>query len=138
MADIAECISFLTSAAAKSMGRLARDRLAPLGVTPVQYALMRSLSERPGATGAEISARLFIDSATMTGLVDRLEKLALVARRSDGGDRRVNRLHLTQRGTEMMPQLDRAIEAVNTEADRRLGPEAARFRAALKTLIETA
>lgn len=138
MPDISDCISFLTSAAAKSMGRLARDRLALLGVTPVQYAVMRGLLERPGATAADISDWLFIDSATMTGLIDRLEKLGHVARHADGADRRVNRLRLTDSGMALMPELDRAIERVNAEADRRLGAEAVRLRAGLKRLIEAA
>jgi DNA-binding MarR family transcriptional regulator len=134
MADIADCISFLTSAAAKAMNRLARDALAPHGITPSQYAVMRALYERSGQTGAEISATLFIDSATLTGILDRLERAGLIARHSDGEDRRVNRLDLTEQGGALMPTLDAAIDGVNDEADRRMGAEAGQLRAALKIL----
>jgi DNA-binding MarR family transcriptional regulator len=134
MADIADCISFLTSAAAKAMNRLARDALAPHGITPSQYAVMRALYERSGQTGAEISATLFIDSATLTGILDRLERAGLIARHSDGEDRRVNRLELTEQGGALMPTLDAAIDGVNDEADRRMGAEAGQLRAALKIL----
>jgi DNA-binding MarR family transcriptional regulator len=134
MADIADCISFLTSAAAKAMNRLARDALAPHGITPSQYAVMRGLYERSGQTGAEISATLFIDSATLTGILDRLERAGLIARHSDGEDRRVNRLELTEQGGALMPTLDAAIDGVNDEADRRMGAEAGQLRAALKIL----
>ena len=134
MSDIADCISFLTSAAAKAMNRLARDALAPHGITPSQYAVMRGLYERSGQTGAEISATLFIDSATLTGVLDRLERAQLVTRLPDGGDRRVNRLELTDGGRALMPALDAAIERVNEQADRHMGEEAALLRSALKSL----
>jgi MarR family transcriptional regulator, organic hydroperoxide resistance regulator len=134
MPDIADCISFLTSTAAKTMARLAREKLSAHNVTPVQYAVMRSLAERGGRTGAEISASLLIDSATLTGVVDRLEQAALIARRADPQDRRVNRLDLTTAGAALMPALDAAIEAVNEEADRRMGQSAAAMRTALKRL----
>jgi DNA-binding MarR family transcriptional regulator len=134
MSDIADCISFLTSAAAKAMNRLARDALAPHGITPSQYAVMRGLYERDGQTGAEISAALVIDSATLTGVLDRLERAGLLARRPDGEDRRVNRLELTEKGRGLMPALDAAINGVNEEADRRMGAGAERLRATLKSL----
>lgn len=136
MSDISDCISFLTSAAAKAMNRLARDVLAPHGITPSQYAVMRGLYERSGQTGADISAALVIDSATLTGVLDRLERAGLLARRPDGEDRRVNRLELTGKGLALMPALDAAIDRVNEEADRRMGAEAGRLRAALKGLAQ--
>jgi DNA-binding MarR family transcriptional regulator len=134
MPEIADCISFLTSAAAKTMNRLARDALGARNVTPVQYAVMRCLFEQGGQTGAEVSARLLIDSATMTGVIDRLERTGLIARKPDPHDRRVNRLDLTESGRDLMPALDAAIDAVNAEADRRMGHSAAAIRTALKRL----
>lgn len=134
MPDIADCISFLTSAAAKAMNRLARERLAPHGITPSQYAVMRGLYEKSGQTGAEISASLVIDSATLTGVLDRLERAGFLARKTDRDDRRINRLELTADGLALMPALDAAIDSVNEEADRRLRDQAEAIREALKRL----
>jgi DNA-binding MarR family transcriptional regulator len=134
MPDIADCISFLTSAAAKAMNRLARERLAPHGITPSQYAVMRGLYEKGGQTGAEISASLVIDSATLTGVLDRLERAGFLARKADRDDRRINRLELTADGLALMPALDAAIDSVNEEADRRLRDQAEAMREALKRL----
>ena len=138
MPDIVDCISFLTSTAAKSMARLARDGLGAYNVTPVQYAVMRSLLEKDSQTGAEISAKLLIDSATLTGVIDRLERIGLIARTSDPHDRRVNRLALTNAGRDLMPALDAVIAAVNAEADRRMGRSAAMLRTVLKRLANEA
>ena len=134
MPDIADCISFLTSAAAKAINRLARERLAPHGITPAQYAVMRGLYEKGGQTGAEISASLVIDSATLTGVLDRLERAGYLARKADRDDRRINRLELTANGLALMPALDAAIDSVNEEADRRLRDQAEAIREALKRL----
>ena len=98
MERIEGCISFLSGKAAQTAARLARDRLTPHGVTPVQYAVLQVLWERDGQSGAEIGNRLVLDSATITGVLDRLEKLGLVARNADAGDRRLNRIVPTVQG----------------------------------------
>ena len=98
MERIDECISFLAGKAAQTVSRLARERLAPFGVTPVQYAVLQVLWEQDGQSGAEIGARLVLDSATITGVLDRLESLGLIERTADRADRRVQRIRLTAAG----------------------------------------
>jgi MarR family transcriptional regulator, organic hydroperoxide resistance regulator len=43
MERIDECISFLAGKAAQAVSRLARERLEPFGITPVQYAVLQAL-----------------------------------------------------------------------------------------------
>jgi MarR family transcriptional regulator, organic hydroperoxide resistance regulator len=69
MERIEECISFLLGKAYQQVQQAAKGRLAPHGVTPVQYALLRVIWERDGQTGAELGERLQLDSATITGLL---------------------------------------------------------------------
>ena len=98
---IEDCVGFLVGKAAQQIARRARDKLAPHGVTPVQYAVLHALWERDGRSGAEIGARLSIDSATATGVIDRLEAADLLRRSPDPEDRRVHRLFLTGRGRSL-------------------------------------
>src|ERR1041384_6232386 len=100
MNRIEDCISFLLGKAAQEVSRRAREALAPCEVTPVQYAVLRALWEEDGRSGAELGARLVIDSATITGILDRLEAAGLVRRRADPADRRINRAFLTPAGRE--------------------------------------
>jgi len=112
---IEDCISFLTGKAAQQVSRRARDKLAPYGITPVQYAVLRVLWEEDGRSGAEIGARLAIDSATTTGVIDRLEAAGLVSRQPDERDRRIHRAVLSERGRALQAALDGAMDALNAE-----------------------
>jgi DNA-binding MarR family transcriptional regulator len=122
MDRIEDCLSFLIGKAAQQVTRRSRDALAPHGVTPVQYALLKLLWERDEQTGAELGARLVLDSATITGVIDRMQTAGLIERRPDpGGDRRVNRIALTDRGRALQAPLDAAMDAVNAHFVQMLG-----------------
>ena len=135
MERIEDCFVFLLGKAYQHFNQEARQRLAPYGVTPAQYGLLEVLWERDGQSGAELSERLQLDSATMTGLLDRLERAELVVRRPDNADRRVNRIGLTAQGRALRAPLDRAMDEVNAAVVAQLGPaEAERLRAILTGL----
>jgi DNA-binding MarR family transcriptional regulator len=132
---IEDCISFLAGKAAQQVSRRARDMLAPHGVTPVQYAVLRVLWEDDGQSGATLSARLAIDSATITGVIDRLEGAGLIERRPDGGgDRRIHRVVLTDKGRALQVPLDALMVGLNADVRAELGEAAGPLWAALAKL----
>ena len=134
MTQIEDCISFLMSKAAQQVSRRARDALEPHGVTPTQYAVLRALADADGLTGAEIGERLGIDSATTTGVADRLAAAGLVERRPDPVDRRLQRLFVTARAHALQPTIDLAISRLNAEVAAEFGGEAAPLWASLRRL----
>ena len=136
MDSIRSCISFQASAASKVIARLARLRLAPHGVTPIQFAVLQAVSERQGQTAADVGSSLMIDSATIVGVIDRLAGLELVAREPDPGDRRIKRLSLTSQGAATLPQMQAAMDDLNREIDDALGPVAQDVRDSLRRLAE--
>ena len=71
MDQIEDCLSFYLGKAYQRVTQSAKQRLAPYGVTPVQYALLKVLWEHDHQSGAQLGERLQLDSATMTGLLDR-------------------------------------------------------------------
>ena len=121
-----DCISFLLGKAYQQVNQAAKQRLAPYGVTPVQFALLNLLWADDGLSGAELGMRLQLDSATITGVIDRLAHLGLVERRPDPYDRRVNRVHLTTRGTSLQAPLSQAIEQLNAQFFGSFSPADAR------------
>lgn len=123
MDRIEDCISFMLGKAYQHIQQEAKRRLTPYGVTPVQYALLKVLWEKDGQSGAELCERLVLDSATVTGLLDRLEKNGLLERRPDPHDRRINRLHLTETGKSLQGPLDQQMDEMNLEAFRPFTPE---------------
>jgi len=133
--SIEDCVSFLVGKAAQQITRRCRDALIPFGITPVQYAVLNVLWEKDGQSLAEIGARLVLDSATMTGVADRLEASGLVARGpAPNGDRRVSCLLLTAAARTLAGPAQDALERVNGEVVAELGADAGRFWQALREI----
>lgn len=126
MERLEDCISFLLGKAMQQVTKASRDALAPFGVTPVQFAILKVLWEQDGMNGAELCARLVLDSATVTGLIDRMETAGLLERRADpGGDRRMSRVYLTRKGAQLEGPCDAAMDRVNKQVVSRLGRDRA-------------
>ena len=87
-----------------------------LGITSVQLNLLFAVGRRDGVTLKEIGEALALGAPAVTGLVDRMEKLKLVARRKDPADGRAVRLVLTDSGkslrTKALPLLQRMNAAI--------------------------
>ena len=95
------------------------------------------LWEKNGQTGAEVGARLVIDSATMTGVLDRLQRAELIERRADSDDRRIYRLYVTKRGAALRAPLNAAMDQLNREYAALLDRDTERFHRLLRKIGET-
>lgn len=135
MDRIEHCISFIAGKACQQINQDAKRRLAPYGVTPAQYAVLKVLWEDDAQTAAGIGERLVMDSATMTGLIDRLGAAGFVERRPDASDRRVNRLHLTAEGRALQEPLDREMDEMNAAVFSRFSPADGRLLRDLLTRL---
>ena len=136
METIRTCISFLASSAGKTIARLSRERLSPFGVTPIQFAVLQTAFESETATASEVGAILSIDSATIVGVIDRLEKMDLLRRTPVPGDRRVHRLVLTDLGQARLPEMQAAMDDFNAEVNAALGTAAGDVRQSLSDLSD--
>jgi DNA-binding MarR family transcriptional regulator len=74
------------------------DALAPIGIDPREFLLMRFVVADEGRSQQALAERLAIPASRMVALVDRLEEAGFIERRPDKDDRRVRRLHLTRKG----------------------------------------
>jgi MarR family transcriptional regulator, organic hydroperoxide resistance regulator len=124
---IDRCVIFLLGKAFQRVSHRARERLAPHGVSPMQYVVLSALWERDGQSGAELTARLRIDSATITGIIDRLVAADWVMRARDSVDRRVQRVQLTEAGQSLRDALEGEMIALNREIAAQLGDRAESF-----------
>ena len=71
-----------------AMNKAYRPLLADLGLTYPQYLVMLLLWEGDGLGVGELGERLFLDSATLTPLLKRLEAAGLIVRTRDSVDER--------------------------------------------------
>lgn len=116
MDRIEDCISFLAGKVAQQITRRARELLAPHDVTPVQYAVLKVLSDATSMSGVEIGRRMVLDSASVTGILDRMEGQGLVERKANPTDRRAQLIVTTHRAKKLLPVLDDEMDRLNAEA----------------------
>ena len=115
MADVLRLddqLCFALHAASRAMTGAYQFLLERLGVTYPQYLVLMALWEEDGARVSRLGERLYLDSATLTPLLKRLEARALVERRRSQVDERVVEVFLTpegraleQRALELFPRL---------------------------------
>lgn len=74
-------------------------------ITHAQGSVLMMLATGRYATAADLVRDLFIDSASMTRMLDRLEKRALIVRIPSATDRRVFNLQLSEAGAALAEQL---------------------------------
>jgi len=103
--------------------RVMQPYFARFGITGSQWGVLRVLhrAQAEGLTGlrlTDLSERLIIRPPSVTGVVDRLERLGLVVRQSVPGDLRVKRVTLTPKARQL---LDRVLGRHEAQIDAVLG-----------------
>jgi DNA-binding MarR family transcriptional regulator len=91
-------------------------RLAAHGVAINHYYYLRALFEQDGLTPAELSARIRMDRATVTQVLDTMERQGLVRRERHQHDRRKIQIFLTPAGEELREPVLACIAGVNADA----------------------
>ncbi len=81
--------------------RRGRDILSSFDITPPQFNALLILRNHGNLTIGELGEKMYLACSTATDLIDRMERNGLVERRRDQSDRRVIRLHVKEKGTEM-------------------------------------
>lgn len=81
----------------------ARARSA--GSTRAQWRVLFNLARVDGPSQSELADMLDVERITLCRMVDRLAEAGMVERRADPSDRRVWRLHLTERAAPVIDEL---------------------------------
>ncbi|MGR3219825.1 MAG: MarR family winged helix-turn-helix transcriptional regulator [Candidatus Anammoxibacter sp.] len=80
-------------------------KLAPFGLTSQHFFILMYLWEKDGVKSKDLQDLLALESASLTGHIDRMEKAGLVKRQYDPDDRRAIRIYLTEKGKNMQTTL---------------------------------
>ncbi len=90
------------------------DALAPFGISFARYeALMLLLFSRKGSLPlGKMGARLQVHPASVTNLIDGLEKLGYATREPHPSDRRTTLARITPRGREVAEQATEAMHEI--------------------------
>jgi len=95
--------------------RLFDERVRDLGLTAAQARLLLSLERNPSENQAFYAERLEVEPITLTRIVDRMEDAGWLERRSDPADRRARILHLTDKATQIVNELQGIVEIMFEE-----------------------
>ncbi|MDH5160312.1 MarR family winged helix-turn-helix transcriptional regulator [Heyndrickxia oleronia] len=82
-----------------------RELLSNYTITPPQFVALQWLFEEGDMTIGELSNKMYLAFSTTTDLIDRMEKNELVVRVKDPHDRRVVRIHLLDKGKQMIDEV---------------------------------
>jgi DNA-binding MarR family transcriptional regulator len=98
---LGEQLCFALYSTSLAMTKTYRKLLRELGLTCPQYLVMLVLWERDGVSVSEIGERLYLNSATLTPLLKRIEALGLISRRRAHEDERQVIVNLSRTGREL-------------------------------------
>lgn len=101
-------------------------------LTPVQYALLRTLAARPGIDQVTLAGLVAIDTSTGASVCARLEEKGLLERKVIPHNRRQRALTITPEGAALLRRLDAAVHRLR---ERLLAPLAAREQAQFMRLL---
>lgn len=103
--DIEKSVGFMLAKAHQRLFSHLGEIFKPYGITAKQFAMLAFLWKEDGLSQTELSERADIDRTTLSGMVDRLEKIGLVQREACPEDRRAYRLRLTDKGRVLEGEL---------------------------------
>jgi DNA-binding MarR family transcriptional regulator len=127
-------VCFALATASRSVIKLYRPVLEPMGLTHPQYLVLLALWERSPRSLRDIADTLLLEPPTLTPLLKRLEAIGYVERGRNPADERELLVQLTQAGRALRAQ----AEQVPILVAERLGLSAAfldEARQALDTLV---
>ncbi len=134
----AETLHFATHAWRNELDR----RLRPLGLSRSKWMLLMTLARgAQGTSQKALADQLGIESPTLVGLLDRLERDGLVERRSADEDRRVNAVHLSRQGQALIGKIREIAAGLRAELFAGVGQDeldtALRVLAHIRSRVES-
>ncbi|MDH6182304.1 DNA-binding MarR family transcriptional regulator [Microbacteriaceae bacterium SG_E_30_P1] len=110
-------VCFALAATSRAVIGLYRPVLEPLGLTHPQYLVMLALWERSPRTVRDLATTLYLEPATLSPLLKRLEEAGLVTRGRNANDERALDVSLTDEGRALRAR----AQAVPGHVVERLG-----------------
>lgn len=130
-------LCFALYSTSRAITKVYAGLLADLGLTYPQYLTMLVLWEKDGLSVQEIADRLYMEGATATPLIQRIERLGLVHKKRSATDERRQDVFLTDKGralraraADVPSQLGCALNITDEKAHALLD-EIAQIRAAI-------
>ena len=114
MISYQDVIIFILSKAYQRVYGIFKSRLQPYGLTPMQGLVLNALYEEEGLSAGELGKRLSLDSATLSGVMDRMAESGWILKNVKD-DRRVLNIRLTDKALSFRYKITNDTEELNQE-----------------------
>lgn len=103
--SIAKCVSVLYRYGQVYVGK----KLEKSGIGSGQYSILLTLYRKNGVSQEELADALKTDKGCIAKSIQKLERGAYVERFADAEDKRANKVFLTKKALDVIPEVQRAI-----------------------------
>jgi DNA-binding MarR family transcriptional regulator len=123
--DMDDAVGYIIETTEQALKRGLRQRFreADVDITPYQWVILYRLWEREGRNQSELAEVSLKDRATVTRILDVMEKRGLIVRKTDKSDRRTYKVYLTPRAKKLKQTLPTVAASYLEEFTRGIDPE---------------
>ncbi|HYO88199.1 MAG TPA: MarR family winged helix-turn-helix transcriptional regulator [Candidatus Limnocylindrales bacterium] len=109
--------------ALRNLDQLFGRAVKPLGLTIIEWYILRALFERDGQHASELARAVGRAATSFTPNLDKLQDKGLVERRPDATDRRAIHIHLTADGEALREDVMHAASEVDESIRQLFSPD---------------
>lgn len=113
--ELTQCINYLLTTSQHTVFQYLNGKLSEYDLTPSQYGVLSCLWQKEFATPKRISEILCLETSTISGVLDRMQKKGLIDRVINREDRREVRVVPTEKGKQLQEPITKIIDEVNEE-----------------------
>ncbi len=122
--ELKECINYLLTTAQHTVFQYLSQRLSEYDITPSQYGVLNCLWSGNGTrTPKQIADALRLETSTISGILDRMQKKYLIERIINKENRREILVNITEKGKGLEEPVLKIIDEVNHDILKEFSPE---------------
>ena len=135
--DEAQSLGYLARYAHRAFVKALAGELERHGILTAHWSVLRILWDIEGLTQVELAERMRVEKASLTGVLDAMERRGLIIRERNTDDRRKINITPTAQGRRLKAQLLPHAAKINRKATRGMTePETLELRRLLAKLIQ--
>jgi DNA-binding MarR family transcriptional regulator len=132
-----QSVGYLARYAHRAFVKALADELEPQGILTAQWSVLRILWDIEGLTQVELADRMRVEKASLTGVLEGMERHGLILRARNAKDRRKINITLTAQGRRLKTDLLPHAAKINRKATRGMTQaETHELRRLLQKLIQ--
>lgn len=101
--------------ALRNLDQIYRRAVRPLGLTVIEWYILRALYEQDGQHASELARAVGRAATSFTPNLDKLQRKDLIERRPDPGDRRAVRIFLTEKAESHRSKVNKISKTIDSE-----------------------